>query len=114
MGALIEHGGWRQSLYQRRLGLKEQWSILEWVESGVSQFALSLGWGRLSLQLSGAGVRSVEEIQSRVAMSRQLVIAGQMYELTITPQNEENQHGTLSCVTLLWEPRFLAVLNFDS
>ncbi|MDF5720160.1 MAG: DUF1822 family protein [Rhizonema sp. PD37] len=87
-GALIEHGGWRQSLYQRRLGLQEQWSILEWVESGVSQFARSLGWGSLSLQLSGAGVRSVEEIQSRVAMSRQLMIAGQLYDLTITAQNE--------------------------
>uniref|UniRef100_UPI001ABA69B5 DUF1822 family protein n=1 Tax=Aetokthonos hydrillicola TaxID=1550245 RepID=UPI001ABA69B5 len=25
-GALIEHGSWRQSLYQRRLGLAEQFS----------------------------------------------------------------------------------------
>lgn len=88
-GALIEHGGWRQSLYQRRIGLQEQSSVIEWLKSGVSQFALSLGWGSLSLQLSGAGVRSVEEIVSPVAMSRQLAIAGQLYDLTITPQNEE-------------------------
>lgn len=25
--ALLEHGGWRQRLYQRRLGLPEQWSV---------------------------------------------------------------------------------------
>ncbi len=26
-GALLEHGGWRQRLYEKRLGLAEQWSI---------------------------------------------------------------------------------------
>ena len=28
-GGLIQHSGWRQNLYQRRLGLPEQWSVLQ-------------------------------------------------------------------------------------
>jgi len=89
-GALIEHGGWRQSLYQQRLGLPEQWSILQWLQSGVSQAAENLGWGRLNLQLSAAA-RSVEATQAEVTLSRQLAIAGQLYNLTITPQGEAEE-----------------------
>jgi Protein of unknown function (DUF1822) len=86
-GALIEHGGWRQSLYQRRLGLPEQWSVLQWLQSGVSQVAETVGWGELHLELS-AGARGIEETQPQQALSRQLAIAGQIYELLITPQGE--------------------------
>ncbi|WP_414754479.1 DUF1822 family protein [Anabaena sp. CCY 9910] len=87
-GALIEHGGWRQSLYERRLGLPEQRSVLQWLQSGVSQIAQNTGWGRLNLQLSAAGARSVEDRQTGVTLSRRLTIAGQLYELLITPQGE--------------------------
>ncbi len=38
-GALLDHGGWRQRLYQRRLGLPDQWSILQWFQSGISSVA---------------------------------------------------------------------------
>ncbi|MBW4572898.1 MAG: DUF1822 family protein [Tolypothrix carrinoi HA7290-LM1] len=86
-GALIEHGGWRQSLYQRRLGLPEQWSVIQWLQSGVSQLAENIGWGNL-MQVSAAGARSVEETQPQTILSRQLAIAGQTYELRIIPQNE--------------------------
>jgi hypothetical protein len=89
-GALIEHGGWRQSLYQRRLGLPEQWSVIQWLENGVSQLAENIGWGSLNLQLSAAGARSVEETQPQTILSRQLAIAGQTYELRIIPQTEED------------------------
>ncbi|MGI2906067.1 DUF1822 family protein [Tolypothrix sp. VBCCA 56010] len=86
-GALIEHGGWRQSLYQRRLGLPEQWSVIQWLQNGVSQLAENVGWGSL-MQVSVAGARSVEETQPQTILSRQLAIAGQTYELRIIPQNE--------------------------
>jgi hypothetical protein len=86
-GALIEHGGWRQSLYQRRLGLPEQWSVIEWLQSGVSQLAENIGWGSL-MQLSVGGARSVEETQPQTILSRQLAIAGQTYELRIIPQTQ--------------------------
>lgn len=87
-GALIEHGGWRQSLYQRRLGLPEQWSVIQWLRMGVSQLAENIGWGSLNMQLSAAGARSVEETQPQTILSRQLAIAGQTYELRILPQTE--------------------------
>ena len=87
-GGLMEHGGWRQSLYQQRVGLPEQWSILQWWENGVSQVAETIGWGRLNLQLSAAGARSVAAAQPQAMFSRQLAIAGQTYELSIIPQGE--------------------------
>lgn len=88
-GALIEHGGWRQSLYQQRLGLREQWSILQWLQSGVSQVAQNVGWQSLNMQLGGAGARSIEASQASVMLSRRLAIAGQFYQLHIIPQNAD-------------------------
>ncbi len=87
-GGLVEHGGWRQSLYQQRLGLPEQWSVVQWLQSGVSQAAENIGWGRLNMQLSFVGARGVEDTQPDSILSRQLAIAGQTYELLVTPQGE--------------------------
>ncbi|MDJ0737588.1 MAG: DUF1822 family protein [Nostocaceae cyanobacterium] len=86
-GALIEHGGWRKSLYRKRLGLPEQWSVLDWLQTGVSQIAANIGWESLNLQLSAAA-RSVEDIEPENILCRQLVIAGQRYELQIIPVGE--------------------------
>ncbi|QLE57365.1 DUF1822 family protein [Nostoc sp. TCL26-01] len=87
-GGLIEHGGWRQSLYERRLGLPEQRSVWEWLENGVTQIAENLGWGRLNVQLSAAASRSAEDRQPGVTLAKRLTIAGQTYELMVTPQGE--------------------------
>ncbi|MBD2413825.1 hypothetical protein FACHB389_24290 [Nostoc calcicola FACHB-389] len=92
---LITHGGWRKSLYQRRLGLPEQWSVIQWLQSGVSQVAQTVGWGSFDLQVSEAGARGVEQTPAEMIISRQLAIpavgyayAGQIYELLITPQGQ--------------------------
>ncbi|MFH7027501.1 MAG: DUF1822 family protein [Heteroscytonema crispum UTEX LB 1556] len=87
-GALIEHGGWRQSLYQRRLGLPEQWSVLQWLLLGVSQLAQTYGWKSFDLQSRAAGARSAEQMPTAAVLSRQLAIAGQNYQLHIIPQIE--------------------------
>ncbi|MEH2111438.1 DUF1822 family protein [Nostoc sp.] len=87
-GGLIQHGGWRQHLYQRRLGLPEQWSVLQWLQTGVSQVAKVVGWGSFDLQLSVGGARSAEDRQPTTILSRRLAIAGQIYELLIIPQFE--------------------------
>jgi hypothetical protein len=87
-GGLMEHSGWRKSLYERRIGLPEQRSVLQWLQEGVSQTAEAMGWGRLNLQLSAASARSVEGVQPGVTLSRRLAIAGQTYELLISPQGE--------------------------
>ncbi|AFY44904.1 DUF1822 family protein [Nostoc sp. PCC 7107] len=86
-GGLIEHSGWRQNLYEKRIGLPEQRSVLQWLQSGVSQLAETIGWERWNLELSAAS-RSVGDRQTEVNISRRLAIAGQFYELTITPQGE--------------------------
>ncbi|MDF5706301.1 MAG: DUF1822 family protein [Nostoc sp. S4] len=85
---LIAHPGWRKSLYQRRLGLPEQWSVIQWLQSGVSQVGEAVGWGSFDLQVSEAGARGVEQTPPQTIISRQLAIAGQIYELLITPQGE--------------------------
>jgi hypothetical protein len=84
-GALLEHGGWRQQLYEQRQGLPAQRSILEWLRTGVSDLAQQMGWGRLEFQPGLAGARGAEPT-SPVLLSRQLVIAGQSYELRVLPQ----------------------------
>ncbi|GAX34669.1 DUF1822 family protein [Nodularia sp. NIES-3585] len=87
-GGLIAHGGWRQRLYEQRLGLPEQRSVIQWLQSGVTEIATAMGWEKLNLQLSAAAARSIEERQPEVSLSRQLAIAGQLYELLITPQGQ--------------------------
>ena len=87
-GGLIQHGGWRQNLYQRRLGLPEQWSVIQWLQIGVSQVAEAVGWGSFDLQLSTAGARGAEDTQLSTILCRRLAIAGQIYELLILPQGE--------------------------
>ncbi len=82
-GALLQHGGWRQRLYEQRQGLP-QWSILQWLQTGVSDFAQQIGW-QLVDQPSLVGARGGEQTPAPVP-SRQLIIAGQLYELQILPQ----------------------------
>ncbi len=94
-GALLAHGGWRQSLYQKRTGQPEQLSVVQWLKDGVSQFAQTIGWNKFDLQPTVAGARSVEQIEAPAETStilcKQLSIAGQNYELRVIPQNIDNQ-----------------------
>lgn len=90
-GALLEHGGWRQSLYHRRMGYPEQWSILQWLQKGVSEAAQQLGWGQVELQPSLAAARGTEQLPSAVFLSRGLAIAGQNYELRVIPRGNPQE-----------------------
>lgn len=85
-GALIEHGGWRKSLYERRLGLPEQWSIIEWLQNGVAPTARELGWRSFDIQAGTAEARSITLESVEKIISRELTIAGQSYLLSIIPQ----------------------------
>jgi hypothetical protein len=84
-GALLEHGGWRKQLYQKRLGRLEQWSAIEWLQRGVSEFAQQWGWERVSLQSAWQGARGEETAAPTSILSRQLAIEGQAYELRAIP-----------------------------
>lgn len=99
-GALIEHSGWRQNLYQKRLGIPEQWSVLQWLQNGVSQIAENFGWEKLNLQNATAGARSITETQPQQKLSRQLQIAGQLYELLLTSQPEDTWRFELRHLTV--------------
>lgn len=79
-GALLEHAGWRQQLCDRRQGLAEQWSIAQWVQAGVSSVAQQIGWSLAEPQLA-AGFRSLTDSR----LLRQLEIAGNVYELEVSP-----------------------------
>ncbi len=87
--ALLEHGGWRQRLYERRQGLSNLWSVPQWLQSGISGLADQLGWkaGRLPI---AQGIRSRTEQTG--SLSRQLVIAGHLYELRVFPEGNAEDH----------------------
>jgi hypothetical protein len=87
-GALLEHGGWRQQLYERRQGWTEQWSVQQWLQSGVSQVAQQLGWEPILLQPVLSGMRSAEPTEPTLSLSRPLTIAGDPYELLVIPQGD--------------------------
>jgi hypothetical protein len=84
-GYLLEHGGIRQQLYSRRMGLPEQQSILNWLRAGVSEIAQQIGWKKIELQPGFTGARGVELTEGETILSRQLQIAGQQYELQVFP-----------------------------
>ena len=88
-GALITHGGWREKLYELRQGLPMQWSIRQWLQTGVSNLAQQWGWEKREFIVVPAGMRSTEAF---AGLSRQMIIAGDTYELRIFPSgNPENQ-----------------------
>jgi hypothetical protein len=86
-GALLEHGGWRQRLYELRLGLAEQWSIIQWAQNGISDLAKQIGWDFLGLKSSFASRGTANKVELGI-LSRQLTIAGESYELHVQPQGE--------------------------
>ncbi|WP_017654703.1 DUF1822 family protein [Fortiea contorta] len=82
-GALLTQSGWRQRLYEQRQGISEQWRIPAWLQTGVSNFAQQLGWGHKEFIFAPTGMRSRESI---LGLSRQLIIAGDSYELRVFPR----------------------------
>lgn len=87
-GALVEHGGWRQRLYNFRLGRTDLWSIRQWLQAGVSELAQQFGWTRLEFQPSLVGARGAESAAASAILTRQLVIAGKAYELRVIPHEQ--------------------------
>ncbi|MBD2336061.1 DUF1822 family protein [Calothrix sp. FACHB-156] len=87
-GALLEHGGWRQRLYEQRQGQQQQWSITQWLQTGVSDFAQKYGWASIESQLNFGGARSSPPAFTLPTLVRKVTIAGQKYELYIQPKTK--------------------------
>ena len=88
-GSLVAHGGWRQRLAETRWGFLGQGSVLQWLQTGVANVAEQIGWRRMEFQPSLSAARGDEEATTAIALSRQLRIAGQPYELRILPLDGE-------------------------
>ncbi|MER3434798.1 MAG: hypothetical protein C4288_15590 [Leptolyngbya sp. ERB_1_1] len=86
-GALLEHSGWRQRLYQHRLGLPEQWSVQQWLQDSVSTLAEQFGWGATEMRSNLAWARGSERAQK--VLLRSLTIAGKPYELRVFQKSED-------------------------
>ena len=84
-GALVSHGGWRQRLAERRWGMPDRGSVLQWLQTGVAHLADQVGWRRMEFQPSLSAARGDEEPLKENALSRRLKIAGQPYELRVRP-----------------------------
>ncbi|MBW4600908.1 MAG: DUF1822 family protein [Calothrix sp. FI2-JRJ7] len=82
-GALLQHGGWRQRLYEQRQGI-QQCSVTEWLQNGVSDFALLFGWATVDTAIAGA--RGSNVIETSPSIVRRLTINSQQCELQVRPQ----------------------------
>ncbi|NJM24099.1 MAG: DUF1822 family protein [Richelia sp. SM1_7_0] len=82
-GALISHGDWRQRLYELRQGIIQHTSVWQWFEDGVSQLAQQLGWVQREFSAVSLGMRSQDSQASNQGFSRELLIAGNTYELRV-------------------------------
>ncbi|NJL61539.1 MAG: DUF1822 family protein [Methylacidiphilales bacterium] len=91
-GAILEHGGWRQRLYEKRQGqqqevINQQWNVGEWLQNGVSEVAQKFGWVTIDSQAAFAGAKSADVVSTLPILVRKLMIAGEMYELQIQPKD---------------------------
>jgi hypothetical protein len=88
--ALLEHGGWRQRLYERRQRNLNSWSVPQWLQAGISGLAEQLGWETRAFPLAVQGTRS--RVEPMAALSRQLAIVGNLYELQVFPRGNPEDH----------------------
>lgn len=96
-GALIRNPNWCQLLAEKRRGVVRTISVLQWLQTGVSNLAAEFGWRQIELKPSAIGARgtttasdSRSDTTPKVGLARQLTIANQPYELKILPSIEED------------------------
>ncbi len=87
-GALLEHGAWRQGLYEKRQGMQRQWSIRQWMQNGVSEFAQTFGWASADLQQNLAGARGIAAPVQLPTLIKRITISGSEYELSVKAKGE--------------------------
>ena len=87
-GALLEHGGWRQRLYELRQGISQQWSVIEWMQLGISDVAKTTGWQKIQVQMPYIGARGPKQASTLFALVKELTIDEKKYELRIEPKGQ--------------------------
>lgn len=79
-GALLTHDGWRQRIYERRIGLPEQRSLRQWLLNGIPELVSS--WNSLGYQ-AGLASRGTNTNITVPIYARELQINNQQYELQV-------------------------------
>ena len=94
--SLIQNESWRKRLSDRRQGLINIGSVLQWLQKGIDNLTQELGWREVAFQPSVVGAKGVavaarDEITSteKTAFAKQLTIADNPYELKILPLDVE-------------------------
>lgn len=94
--ALIQNPTWCSNLAAARRGLSPKTSVLQWLQSGVTNLAEDFGWRQIEIQPSMVGARGAVTQDVNLANSfpafgvaKQITIANQPYELRILPLTEE-------------------------
>lgn len=91
-GALIQNDGWRDRLAKKRRGVREQVPVLQLLQAGISNLVAELGWQQVEFQPSFVGARSATtEAIPAIALAKQLIIAGQSYQLRILPLGNDEE-----------------------
>lgn len=93
-GALMANPHLRRLLFERRRPLPER-PIFDWFKNGISEAAKQVGWELRNWQSGAVLARGIkeetkEETSANGYLSRQLFIAGQYYELRVTPRYLES------------------------
>ncbi|WP_375512100.1 DUF1822 family protein [uncultured Nostoc sp.] len=88
-GALLAHSGWRKKLYELRQGLLIQWSIPQWLQTGVANFTQQWGWEKREFVVVAARMRSAEAV---IGLSRQIIVAEHTYELRVFPKSASEDY----------------------
>lgn len=90
--ALIENETWRKKLIRRRRGLPERGSILQWLQTGITNMAEEIGWRKVSFKPSMVGARGISSackdetiLTTKPAFAKQITITDTPYELKILP-----------------------------
>jgi len=101
--ALLQNQEWRNNLYRLRLGIPQEWSILNWIQNGIPPSAEQFGWTLLNLNRQGAISKNVSQLTSEsenksFCIANQYTILGQNYELQI--KIESDNEGNICTFTL--------------
>lgn len=93
--SLIQNDSWCKSLSQKRRGLPDRGSFVQWLQTGIDKIAEEIGWREIEFQPSVVGARGVtlasedETTLTKPAFARQINIAEIPYELKILPLDVE-------------------------
>ena len=94
--SLIQNESWLKRLNNKRRGLKDRASVLQWLQKGIDHLAQDLGWREVAFQPSVVGAKGLvmspqadNTDTAKTAFAKQINIAKNPYELKILPLDLE-------------------------